>query len=325
MHKRKAVITRMAYAVGESTFSAEDSQTAGRLISPAATLREAGFGKHHLATNGTTSYDLAKRAVAQLESAGLRDVDAIVYATCIPSNMNLGSLGAYADSRDVKYLMDYAGSHLQADFKMDKAILFGLTQQACTGLLGGLRLAKMLIDTEPGIRKVLCLTADRFPTGALYEQAYNLISDGAAAAIVEADGEGFEIVSGHQLTNGSMAQASDDETVGHFFSYTGRLVKECLSRAGITIGDVKWVVPQNTNSKAWQILGRLLGFPLEKVALKTLSTIGHMISGDNIVNLLALQEAGEIKPGDYLLLLMAGYGLNWQSLVLRRTDGDPKP
>jgi 3-oxoacyl-[acyl-carrier-protein] synthase-3 len=316
------VITRLSYAVGENGATADQSQDAGRLISPAATLKEAGFDRHHMAAEGTSTYDLAGRAVAQLESreGELRDVDAILYASCIPANQNLGNVAAFTDSRDVKYLMDYPGSHLQSDFKMERAILFGLTQQACTGLLGSLRMAKWMIQCEPEMKKILVLTADRFPPGALYEQSYNLISDGAAAALVEAGGEGFEILSGHQLTNGSMAQASDDETVGHFFGYTSRLVQEGLRRAQLGIQDIRWVVPQNTNSKAWQILGRLLGFPFEKVALRTLSTVGHMISGDNIVNLQALERAGEVQPGDRLLLLMAGYGLNWQSLTLQRTE-----
>ena len=311
----------MAYALGDQTFGVEESAKRGLTLSPSEVLKDAGFSQHSIASANLSAYQLAYQSVKKLEDPQLKDVDAIVYATCIPVNSNVGSSEKATASRDVKHLMDYPGSHLQADFAMDKAILFGLTQQACTGLLGGLRLAKMLIETEPTIKKVLCLTADRFPEGALYEQAYNLICDGAAAAMVEADAEGYEIQTCHQITNGAMAQASDDETVGHFFNYTSRLVQETLARNESRMPDIRWIVPQNTNSKAWQILGRVLGFPFEKVALKTLASVGHMISGDNIVNLLALDQAGEIKTGDKLLLLMAGYGLNWQSIILQKTGG----
>lgn len=318
---RKAVITDLSYALGDRTFTVEESAKAQRLISTGEMLKDAGFAQHSIASPAVTAYGLARDAVAKLPAAKLKDVDAILYATCIPDNANAGDPRKFRETRDVKYLMDYSGSHLQADFGMEKAIVFGLTQQACTGLLGALRLAKMLLACEPTFKRVLCLTADRFPDGALYEQAYNLICDGAAAALVEADVEGYEIRTCHQLTNGAMAQANDDETVGHFFNYTGRLVRESLQREAIAMKDIRWIVPQNTNSKAWQILGRLMGFPFESVALKTLGTVGHMISGDNIVNLIALDDSKVIQSGDRLMLLMAGYGLNWQSVILQRTGG----
>jgi len=322
MQKRQSVITAMSYSLGDQEYSVEESSERGLLISTVEVLREAGFAKHRMAAPGQSAYDLAKRAVSGLGGTEkLKDVDAIVYATCIPHNANLGDADRFRETRDVKFLMDYAVSHLQADFGMHNAIAFGLTQQACTGLLGGLRLAKMLIDTEPSFKKVLCLTSDRFPEGALYEQAFNLICDGAAATLVEADGEGFVIESGHQLTNGAMAQANDDETVGHFFNYTSRLFKESLARIGLGVADLRWIVPQNTNSKAWLILSRLLGFPFESVALHTLGTVGHMISGDNVVNLLSLARSGQIREGERLMLMMAGYGLNWQSIILRK-QGD---
>jgi 3-oxoacyl-[acyl-carrier-protein] synthase III len=41
-----------------------------------------------------------------------------------------------------------------------------------------------------------------------------------------------------------------------------------------------------------------------------------MISGDNIVNLKQLADDGLLRPGDRVLSFMAGYGLNWQSILL---------
>ena len=135
-----------------------------------------------------TAYDLARAAVAQLAAAGpARRLDAIVYATCLPANGNIGARPSSPRPADVKDLMDFPASRLQADFGLDRAIVFGLNQQACTGMLGSLRLAGALLATEPAWRRVLCVTADRFPPGAGYEQAYNLISDGAAACVVSRD------------------------------------------------------------------------------------------------------------------------------------------
>lgn len=313
-----AYVGWFAAALGERKFHVDDSAAAGRLFSAAEDLRSGGFRWHHICDPGTSAYDLARAAVGEIPGAAYAGADAIVYATCLPLNGNLGSQAAYRRTGDVKHLMDFPVSRLQADLGLDQAIAIGLNQQACTSMLGSLRIAAAMLAVEPGWRRVLCLTADRFPDGARYEQAYNLISDGAAACVVAREpAEGaFRLVASHQITNGGLGQATDDETVGTYFSYMHRLVTQTLDKAGLGPDDLDWVVPQNTNDKAWLILARVLGVPAAKIAVPTLADAGHVISADNVLNLRALAAAGKIEPGQRLLLVMAGFGLNWQATIL---------
>jgi 3-oxoacyl-[acyl-carrier-protein] synthase-3 len=311
-------VDHLSFALGDEARSVEDAEQRGLILSMASDLREAGFTQHHVCRSQTTAYDLARRAVSNIKDH-LPGTGAIVYSTCLPLNGNIGDEKSFKETRDVKYLMDFPASHLQSDFGLDGAFVIGLNQQACTGVLGSLRLAQMLVMCEPEIEQVLCVTSDRFPEGARYEQAYNLISDGAVACIVSRSQGAFRLLACHGITNGAMAQASDDETVGSYFNYTYRVIKETLAKAGLDMGKIDWVVPQNTNQKAWQILARLLRFDFERVYFPTLSTVGHLISGDNIINLTALIEERRIKSGERLLLFMAGYGLNWQCVILEKT------
>ncbi|HEX2313488.1 MAG TPA: 3-oxoacyl-[acyl-carrier-protein] synthase III C-terminal domain-containing protein, partial [Thermomonospora sp.] len=240
--------------------------------------------------------------------------------TCIPVNANTGSAAEWERTRDVKHLMDFPASRLQADFGLNEAVVIGLDQQACTAMLGSLRVAGAMLKAEPDWRRVLCVTADRFPEGALYEQAYNLISDGAAACVVSRRPAGLRLITAHQITNGALGTATDDETVGSYFAYTHRLFNETLARAGLTPGDIDWVVTQNTNDKAWQILARLLGVDYGKVWFPSMPDTGHIISADNVVNLAALLASGRVRPGQRIVLVMAGFGLNWQCVVLEATE-----
>ncbi|MBA9006778.1 3-oxoacyl-ACP synthase III family protein [Thermomonospora cellulosilytica] len=305
------------YALGERKMHVAESAAAGRLLSDPADLESAGFRYHHVCEPGTGAYDLARAAAVRLREAGeLDEVDAIVYATCIPANANTGDAAAWERTRDVKHLMDFPASRLQADLDLDEAVVIGLNQQACTAMLGSLRVAGAMLGAEPGWRRVLCVTADRFPEGARYEQAYNLISDGAAACVVSRRPAGLRLVAAHQITNGALGTAGDDETVGSYFAYTHRLVRQTLDRAGLTPGDVDWVVTQNTNDKAWRILARLLGIDHDRVWSPSLPDTGHIISADNVVNLSMLLESGRVRPGQRIVLVMAGFGLNWQCVVL---------
>jgi len=310
-------IDRLSFALGDETNTVEEAVEKGRTVSTAAALKEAGFKRHHVCRPGTTAYHLARRAVEGIRE-DLGDVGAIIYSTCVPINGNIGEERRFQETRDVKYLMDFPASHLQSDFGLDRAWVIGLNQQACTGMLGSLRLAGGLLASEPEVGRVLCVTSDRFPDGALYEQSYNLISDGAAACIVSFSPGGFRLHTCHGITNGAMAHASDEETVGNYFSYAHRVIQETLGKGGLKMQDISWIVPQNMNLKAWQILSRLLKFDVQRVYFPTLEEVAHVISGDNLINLKRLGEEGKVGPGERVLLFMAGYGLNWQCTILEK-------
>lgn len=316
----------LSYALGDDISTVETAETKGRLLSKASVLKDAGFRKHHACKNETSAYDLALNALSQIKDTltdSNKPIGAIVYSTCLPLNGTLNGDQQFQETKDVKFLMDFPASHVQADFGLTNALVIGLNQQACTGMLGSLRIAKMLLSTEPEMERVLCVTSDRFPPGALYEQSYTLVSDGAAACIVSRQPDmpssnikGLRLVACHGITNGAMAQASDDETVGSYFNYAHRVILETLNRAGLTIAEINHIVPQNMNVKVWQILSRLLKFDFERVHFPTLPEAGHVISGDNIINLKHLLESNRIQLGDRILLFMAGYGLNWQCAIL---------
>jgi 3-oxoacyl-[acyl-carrier-protein] synthase-3 len=313
-----AYVHDLGYALGEQVATVEESVGAGRTQSGTKVLRDAGFVQHHICGAETGPYELARRAVEDMGEVALEGTSAVIYATCLTLNGNLGQWSEFQRSRDVKHLMNFPVSHLQSEFKLDGAIAVGLNQQACTSLLGSLRIARGFLETEPDFERILCITADRFPPGAIYEQAYNLISDGSAGWMVSREPKGYRIVTNHQITNGAGVQADDDETVGMYFNYTHRLITETLAKASLTMDDVAWVVPQNMNRRAWQILARLLRLDLERVYFDPLPEVAHVISGDPVINLKRLEQSGRIAPGDRLLLIMAGYGLNWQSVILEK-------
>ena len=308
-------VDRLSSALGSINQSVETADASNQLVSPVSALKDSGFTSHHVCAPDETAYDLAAHAL-QASDVEFSAIDAIVYSTCLPQNGSESDVDRYAATGDVKFLMQFPSSRLQADFGMQRAIVFGLNQQACTGMLGALRLARCLLVTEAEFSQVLCITADRFPEGAKYEQAYNLISDGAASCVVSKSPAGMRLLDVHQLTNGAMATATDEETAGSYFNYTCRLVDEALQRSGMKIDDVRWVVPQNTNRKAWTILSGLLGLSEAQSYFPAMDSTGHVISADNIINLAALSASAELRPGDRILTFMAGFGSNWQSALL---------
>lgn len=308
-------ISRIGIALGSIESTLEQSAAAGLTLTSVEQLRAAGFARHHRAAPEESALDLALLATKQTGAGPQTDV--IVYGTCLPQNASIAPASDFASSRDVKHLMDFPASHLQSRLGMEDASVIGLTQQGCTNAVGGIRLARALLVAEPSVAEVLCVTSDRFPEGATYEQAYNLISDGAAACVAtKYEGE-FRVLASHQLTNGGLVQATDEETVGMYFTYTHRLITEIVEKAGKQLTDVDWFVPQNTNRAAWDVMRSILGVDREGVWFPTLADVGHVISADCFVNLRALIDAGRLQSGALVLLVMAGYGMNWQAVLLQ--------
>lgn len=315
-------IDNLGFALGSTKLVVEDNPD--RYFSPVSAMLDSGFITHYVCAEQESAYDLARRCTEEVsallteKNKSICDMNAIIYATCLTRNGNIGSWEVFAESKDVKSLMDFPASHLQADFSMDDAFVFGLNQMACTSLLGSIRVARNLLIAEPETENVLCLTADRFPLGAKYEQGFNIISDGAAACTVSRSPGAFKILGCHHITNGAMSQANDDETAGFYFNYTHRLIIESLERCRLSIEDVAWIVPQNTSVKAWQVLCSLLGFKFEDVLMPTIGRVGHCISGDNVINLKHSDDINCFESGDIITMPMAGFGLNWSCVILQK-------
>ncbi len=95
-------VDHLGYALGSHRHGVEASAAAGRMHNAAADFLASGFAWHHVCAEAETAYDLARAAVSSIGD-GLGSPDAIVYATCIPANANLGDPARFAETSDVKH------------------------------------------------------------------------------------------------------------------------------------------------------------------------------------------------------------------------------
>ena len=181
-----------------------------------------------------------------------------------------------------------------------------------------MRVARALLAAEPDLNRVLCVTADRFPPGAYYEQAYNLISDGAAACVVSRSPGGYRLLAAHQITNGAMVprrRRRDRRGLLHLHPPPGQRVARQggPDRGGPGLGG-----PAEHQRQGLADPLPAARIDSARVFQDSLPDVGHMISGDNLVNLAYLAARRTVRPGEKLLLVMAGYGMNWQGLLLEK-------
>jgi len=150
------------------------------------------------------------------------------------------------------------------------------------------------------------------------EIIYNIMSDSTCGFIVKENSSENIIRGFHQLTHSYYwdTPLREQEVLAAYFPMAKQTITEALKKANLTINDVSWFIPHNVNIKSWQILGKLMGIPEDKVWTNNISRYGHTVSCDHIVNLYDMKKLNLLKKGDILVLFTFGFGASWSCLII---------
>lgn len=327
MLNRSAGIEAVAEYLPGHVASVGELQQAGLLRGSADTLRSFGFETVHIA-GGESNLDMAIAAAEKLLAEMDIDRDEIgmiLYAAALNSSSTLWNgngvsrPGSVLDLGNVHDLFKYPGSVLQTRLDLTNAAVVGINQVGCASIFAALRMARALIATEEDLQAVLCVSADKFPPDQQRDLAYNVVSDGACAALVRRDARRNRIVECNQVTKGALwdSDAIENEIIAAYFPTAAALIQRTLDSAGLGIDDIALVIPHNVSLRSWEILGRLIKCPADRIYTNNISRVGHTIASDNLLNLRHATEAGLVKKGDYMLLFTFGYGSNWACMVVQ--------
>ena len=307
-------ITHLAYCLPARSVTVDQLAVRRMVHSRPEQLRDLGFRRVFVAET-ETAYDLAKSAVRKLLRAAAvapAEIDTLIYASALPEKQP-------RRSGDLSSLFRYPATALQYELELARANVIGLAQAGCVSFLSALRLASNLLSSEPRIRRVLCVSADALPKGARREVLYNLISDGAAAALVERGAARNRMITTAHVTKGYFWDPKDkgNEIVASYFATARHVIEQALEQAHLAIEDIAMVIPHNVNRKSWDILRGLAGIPPERFFGANIGRKGHTVAADHAINLCDAMQAGRIKPGDYLLLFTFGFGSHWACTILQ--------
>jgi 3-oxoacyl-[acyl-carrier-protein] synthase III len=322
-----AGIEEVARYLPAESASLEELQDRGMLNGSVATLRSFGFDRVHLAGD-ESNVDMAICAARKLLDETEMDPDSIgliLYATALSSSATMSDFGKpSAESGpvfqldDVSDLFKYPASLLQSELDLPKASVMGVNQVGCASIFAALRMARAMIASESELDSVLCVSADKFPAGRPRDLIYNVVSDGASAALVRRGASRNRIVECTQVTKGALWDGGslENEIVAAYFPTAKSLIERTLAKAGLTIDDIALVIPHNVSARSWEILGKLIGCPRDRIYMDNIRCAGHTIASDNLLNLQRAMDEGRIEKGDKLLFFTFGYGLNWACMVL---------
>jgi 3-oxoacyl-[acyl-carrier-protein] synthase-3 len=230
-------------------------------------------------------------------------------------------------------------------------------RQGCNGLMTALRLAAGQLMSTPDSTAVLLTTGDNFGTPIVDRwriSSHYVLADGACAAVLSKRGGFAELLSVGSVSNpaAEVLHRGGDPlfppgiTLGHTIDLEARsgywveqwakgvsppmfhlgdlvttTVGTALAEAGVAMTDIVKVVHSGV---AWEQLKNGVFDPLgieEAQSVWEFSrTVGHSGGSDQILGLEYLLTNGLLQPGDHVLMLAIGTGIEAGCAVLKIID-----
>lgn len=279
-----------------------------------------GIKFRHIAGSGETTASLATEAARNaLEAAGMTaaDIDLIIVATATPDQ----TFPATAT-----IVQDQLGQHGGVAFDV---------AAVCSGFLYAFSVAESMIRAGSA-HNALVIGSETFSRIVDWEDRTTcvLFGDGAGAVVLSgeigirgalatklhADGRHNQLlyVDGGPSTTGTVGKLrmKGQEVFRHAVTNLASVMHETLDAAGISTGDVDWVVPHQANARIIDATVRKLGLDKSKVVV----TVDQHANTSAASVPLALDVAvrdGRIKQGDIVVLEAMGGGFTWGASVVR--------
>jgi 3-oxoacyl-[acyl-carrier-protein] synthase III len=322
MPEQQIGISAMGYYLPRTQQSIGYLVESGRTNSSADKLNKLGFESIHVAGE-ESAVQLATQAVRDLQRRSgfdLERIDVLLYAGALATSSVVMSDDAqpWNAMLDPTPLFRFPGTRLQAELGVPNASVIGIAQLACNTFQAALRVARALLLAEPAVNHILCVAADRFPPFAKREIVYNLMSDGACAAVISRDCRSNRILATRQITRGAYwdSSISHDQLIAAYFPLAKRAILEAVAAAALTIDEIDLLIPHNINIKSWEILSQVLGIPMQRIYTANISKIGHVVASDNIINYVDCLAENRIAKGNKLALFVMGFGAHWSCTII---------
>ncbi|MDR1304121.1 MAG: ketoacyl-ACP synthase III [Verrucomicrobiales bacterium] len=240
------------------------------------------------------------------------------------------------------YVFPSVACQVQAAIGAQQAAAFDL-QAACTGFLYSLILANQFLSSGT-CRNILVIGVDKLSAIINWHDRSTavLFGDGAGAAVLQAnrgqhchgrllafdlgaDGRYEKILfmpnantaksNAIDLSHGVSMFMSGQEVFKHAVTAMAQSVQKSLATAGLTLDDIKCVIPHQANLRIVKVLADRLKIPKEKV-FTNLERYGNISAACIPVALSEAEQHYQLQPGDKILMVAFGGGLTWASAIM---------
>jgi 3-oxoacyl-[acyl-carrier-protein] synthase III len=194
------------------------------------------------------------------------------------------------------------------------AVAFTLTHQACATSLLAIHLAGQLLAAD-GDRDALALVVageKAFTRLAQLVPETSVFAEASAACLVSQDGPHDRLLAYVARSRGEFdGQPTERPDLLAAFQRShpaalAEVIAAAVAEAGLRLSDVCLILPHNVNLVSWRQVCRQLDFPVEKVLLDNVASVGHAFCADAFINYQTAAARGLLRAGDRYVIAAAG-------------------
>ena len=197
---------------------------------------------------------------------------------------------------------------------LDHANAFTLTHQACATSLLAIHLAGQLLAAD-GDRDALALVVageKAFTRLAQLVPETSLFAEASAACLVSQDGPRDRLLAYLARSRGEFdGQPAERPDLLAAFQRShadalAEVIAVAVTEAGLRLSEVSLILPHNVNLVSWRQVCRKLDFPVAKVLLDNVPSVGHAFCADAFINYQTAAARGLLRAGDRYVIAAAG-------------------
>jgi len=284
-----------------------------------------GIKTRYFAGKDMHNRDLAyASAIEALHASKLKskDIDCIIVATLSPDRYFPG-----------------VGADVQANLKCRNIPAFDINCQ-CNGFVYGLSVASAYILAGQ-FKRVLLVCSELHSRHLKFDDSNRdlcvLFGDGAGACVLEQSEKSEESILSFELSSdGHFAEdlayspsvnrrtgkhdhqpyMNKTSVIAHSSRSMEDAVKKILAKNKISLEEVDYVIPHQSNKKLLRELARRLDLPMEKMIIN-IDRVGNTSAASIPIALDEAIKDKRIKRGDLLLMVSFGAGFLWGAVLLR--------
>ena len=203
---------------------------------------------------------------------------------------------------------------LCGEFGLEQAATFAVGHHACASGLLALDIVGRLLtaDGDPDALALVVAGEKAFTRQSQAVPETSFFGEGAAACLVRAEGTRDRLLAYATDLRGEFDDDSAETAAAFQRVYADGLAETILAaveRCDLAMDAISLILPHSVNRMAWQRVCRRLGFPLDRVVLDNLASVGHLFCADAFVNYRNARTRGLLQPGDRYVMAAAGAGL----------------
>lgn len=201
-------------------------------------------------------------------------------------------------------------------YNLPNAEGFSLKDLYCSTFLLGIKMMDLFIKQNNNKELGLIVSIEKAVHSQLiYWEGYPFVTgDAGVAAIMSGNSVGTDVLAVEVDIVSSENKLMDFSIMINIYKLIGRT----LEKAGLTLSDVKLIIPNNTNSNTWIQFSKLLKVSENIFYQKGLKEFGHINNCDLLLNMNLAEKSEVIKKGDIFILLSTAVGGGMGCAVCRK-------